>query len=176
MKSNSQFMKQTALALSLLFCISTQAQSQTTPKQEKIKYLFSLMHQDSLINKTFAAMSSSLATQMANTFKDTLFTNAGIDYSDKMSQIMQKSMDASKETAKRLINEDMVDIYDKYFTIEDIDSFIDFYKSKAGQKMIDRLPDITKDIMTAMATKYQPAMQQSIMSVVEEMLKDKPAQ
>lgn len=134
------------------------------------------MHQDSLINKTFDAMSSSMATQMTTIFKDTIYTKTGINYSDKLAKIMQKSMETSKENAKKLINEDMVAIYDKYFVIEDIESFITFYKSKSGQKMLEKLPEITKDIMTVMAVKYQPNMQQSMMKEIEEMMKDIPKQ
>ena len=169
-------MKQTFLALTLLFCISIYAHAQTEPKKEKIKYLFSLMHQDSLIKKTFDAMSSSMAIQMATIFKDTIYTKAGINYSDKYAKIMQKTMEASKENATKLINEDMVDIYDKYFAIEDIESFISFYKSASGQKMLDKLPEITKDIMTAMTVKYQPGIQQSMMKEIEEIMKDMPKQ
>ncbi len=175
-KTKIQQMKKTLLTLTLLFCISIYAHAQTETKKQKIKTLFSLMHQDSLINKTFDAMSSSMAKQMATIFKDTLYKNAGINYSDRYAKIMQKSMEASKENAKKLINEDMVDIYDRYFAIEDIESFITFYRSAAGQKMLAKLPEITKDIMTAMTVKYQPGIQQSMMKEMEEMMKDMPQQ
>jgi uncharacterized protein len=164
-------MKKTFLAFTLLFCISIYAHAQTETKKEKIKTLFALMHQDSLINKTFDAMASSMAIQMASIFKDTIYKKAGINYSDKYAQIMKKTMEASKENAKKLINEDMVDIYDRYFAIEDIESFIAFYRSASGQKMLDKLPEITKDIMTAMTVKYQPGIQQSMMKEIEEMTK-----
>ena len=70
----------------------------------------------------------------------------------------------------------MVDIYDRYFAIEDIESFITFYKSAPGQKMLAKLPAITKDIMTAMTVKYQPGIQQSMMKEMEEMMKEMPKQ
>ena len=95
-------MKKTLLTLTLLFCISIYAHAQTETKKQKIKTLFSLMHQDSLINKTFDAMSSSMAKQMATIFKDTLYKNAGINYSDRYAKIMQKSMEASKEMQRSL--------------------------------------------------------------------------
>ena len=164
-------MKKTFFALALLCCIGFNVQAQTQTKKEKIKFLFSLMHQDSLINKTFEAMSSSMATRMATAFKDTGFTKSGLAYSDEYARIMKKGLNAAKENARRMVNGDMVDIYDKYFSAEDIDSFIIFYQSKAGQKMLDKLPEITKDIMTVMS-KYQPAMQEAIMKDIQEMRKD----
>lgn len=82
---------------------------------------------------------------------------------------MEKSMQKSKENALKLLNGDMVDIYDKYFTVEEVDDFIIFYKSKSGQKMLTQMPDITKDIMAVMTTKYQTDFQQSVMKDIEEM-------
>jgi hypothetical protein len=81
---------------------------------------------------------------------------------------MVRSMKKSKETALKLLNEDMVDIYDKYFTIAEIEDFTTFYKSKSGQRMINQMPDITKDIMAVMGAKYQKDFQQSFMKDVEE--------
>jgi hypothetical protein len=113
-------MKQIMLALTFLLVLGLQSHSQSNPKKEKIKYLFSLMHQDSLINKTFEAMSVSMTSQMAILLKDTLNSNAGNNYSEKFTAIMATSLKTAKENAKRLINEDMVDIYDKYFSIAEL--------------------------------------------------------
>lgn len=159
------------MILTLVFCIGITAKSQSDSKKERIKYLFSLMHQDSLIIKTFETISSSVVNQMAPVLKDTMYTNAGIDFSEKYEEMMRNSMEAAKESALKLLNEDMVDIYEKYFTLDDIESFIGFYQSKAGQKMITALPDITKDVMNVMTAKYQPAVHQSIMKEIEEMTK-----
>ena len=135
-------MKKIFFALILFCCISFQGQAQTVTKKEKIKSLFSLMHQDSLINKTFEAMSASMTTQMANVFKDTSFTKSGLQYSDKYARIMKIGLESAKENARRMVNVDMVEIYDKHFSAEDIDNFINFYQSKAGQKMLEKLPDL----------------------------------
>ncbi len=81
---------------------------------------------------------------------------------------MERSMKKSKENALRLLNEDMVDIYDKYFTMEEIADFTTFYQSKSGQKLLNKMPDITKDIMDIMSAKYQKDFQQSFMKDVEE--------
>ena len=70
----------------------------------------------------------------------------------------------------------MFDIYDKYFTIEEIDDFSVFYKSKSAQKMLSQMPDISKDIMTIMSTKYQADIQQSFMKEIEEMTKESTEQ
>jgi hypothetical protein len=101
-------------------------------------------------------------------FNDTTYTNHGIDISNIRQRLMEKSMKKSKENALKLLNEDMVDIYDKYFTIQEIDDFTNFYKSKSGQKLLKQTPDITKDVMAIMSAKYQKDFQQSLIKDVEE--------
>jgi hypothetical protein len=101
-------------------------------------------------------------------FNDTTYTNHGVSVSQVTQKLMERSMKKSKETALKLLNEDMVDIYDKYFTLEEIEDFTTFYKSKSGQRMISQMPDITKDIMAVMGAKYQSDFQQSFMKDVEE--------
>lgn len=126
------------------------------------------MHQDSLIIKTLDGMSSSMVKNMSAMLNDTIYTNHGIDVSKFTQKLMERSMKRSKENALRLLNEDMVDIYDKYFTIEEIEDFTIFYKSRSGQKMLNQMPDITKDVMAIMSTKYQKEFQQSFMKDIEE--------
>jgi hypothetical protein len=162
-------MKQILLSVTILLALTSQGQSQVLTKKEKIKSLFALMHQDSLMIKTIDGMTASMAKNMATIFNDTAYTNHGIDVSKWTQKLMEKSMQKSKENALKLLNGDMVDIYDKYFTIEDIDDFATFYKSRSGQKMLTQMPDITKDIMTIMTTKYQKDFQQSFMKDIQEM-------
>jgi uncharacterized protein len=162
-------MRHIVLSVALFFTLTTQGQSQNSSKKEKIKTLFALMHQDSLMIKTIDAMTTSMVKNMTTMFNDTTYTKMGIDISKMTQKIMEKSMQRSKESAMKLLNGDMVDIYDKYFTIEEIDDFSVFYKSRSGQKMLTQMPDITKDIMNVMTTKYQADFQQSFMKDIQEM-------
>ena len=165
-------MKHILLSIALFFTLITQGLAQNPIKKEKIKTLFALMHQDSLVIKTIDAMTSTMVKNMARMFSDTNYTKMGMDISSMTQMLMENSMQKSKENALKLLNVDMVDIYDKYFTIEEIDDFSVFYKSKSAQKMLTQMPDISKDIMTIMTTKYQTDMQQSFMKQIEEMTKE----
>jgi len=160
------------LLLSLVFILvlTTIGQSQDVTKKEKIKGLFALMHQDSLIIKTFDAMTTSMVSNMTKIFSDTTYTNIGIDAAEISQRLIAKTMKKSKDNALNLLNFDMVDIYDKYFTSEEVDDFSNFYKSKSGQKLLTQMPNITKDIMTVMTTKYQSDFQQSLMKDVQEII------
>jgi uncharacterized protein len=148
-----------------LFFLSSALHAQTSPKQQKIKSLFSLMQQDVLINKIFDAMGSSMAARFSSEGK-------GSTYSRKMADAVKKGMEASKMAAKKLLNVDMVDIYDKYFSEKEIDDFIAFYKSPSGQKMISSIPDIQRETMTIMAQKYSPEIEASMSKAFEQIGKD----
>jgi hypothetical protein len=162
-------MKKLLLPLTLLLTLVSQGQTQNSAKKEKIKQLFVLMHQDSLITKTLDAMTSSMVQSMSTIFNDTTYTNHGVDVSKITQKLMERSMKKSKENALKLLNEDMADIYDKYFTTEEIEDFTVFYKSKSGQKLLNQMPDITKDVMAIMSAKYQKDFQQSFVKDIEEL-------
>ena len=169
-------MRHILLSIALFFALTTQGLAQNLTKKEKIKTLFALMHQDSLVIKTIDGMTSSMFNNMTRMFNDTNYTKLGLDFSYLTKKIMENSMQKSKESALKFLNVDMVDIYDKYFTIEEIDDFSVFYKSKSAQKMLSQMPDISKDIMTIMSTKYQADIQQSFMKEIEEMTKESTEQ
>jgi uncharacterized protein len=156
----------------LFFAISAQAQTNTTIKKEKIKTLFVLMHQDSLIIKTIDVMTNAMVKNMSAIFTDSTYTKAGFDGSKFMQRIMEKSKIKSSENALQLLNKDMVDVYDKYFSLEEIELFSVFYSSPSGQKLLSQMPSITKDIMDAMSAKYQPAAMESMIKDIEELAKE----
>ena len=160
-------MRHIILSMAFLFAVTTQGLAQNSMKKEKIKILFALLHQDSLMIKTIDGMTSSMVKNMARMLSDTSYTKMGTDMSGITQKFIERSMQKSKESALKLLNGDMIDIYDKYFTVEEIDDFSVFYKSKSGQKLITQMSDITKDIMTIMTTKYQMELQQSFMKEIE---------
>ncbi|MFT3752304.1 MAG: DUF2059 domain-containing protein [Paludibacter sp.] len=66
----------------------------------------------------------------------------------------------------------MTQLYDKYFTEQDIKDFIVFYKSPAGQKYINVMPEITKYMMTNMMTNIIPGMAKEMATRLDK-LKEK---
>jgi hypothetical protein len=91
-------MKKTFIICAVLLFLYSQGQAQSGQKRAKIKQLFSLMHSDSLIIKTFETISSSIVKQMSGALNDTAYTNAGINYSEKYAEIIQKSRQHRKRT------------------------------------------------------------------------------
>jgi hypothetical protein len=149
----------------LMFCfpvLMTNTYSQT--KQESIKEMFKLMQQDSIMDKMFSSMIPAMMNQMKSQFpiKDSM---ANV----RSNEMMKSTMQTVKDISKKMINEDMVGLYDKYFSQNEINDYIVFYKSKSGQKYIKVTPDITKDFMMIMMQKYMPEIQKTIQAKTEEM-------
>jgi hypothetical protein len=147
--------------LSSIFCFFILASSHAQTKQASIKELFHLMQTDSIMEKTFASIVPSMLNQMPCALKD----SASLAQRDKM---MGGVMKIAKDICTKMINEDMVVIYDKYFSQAEVDDFIRFYKTPAGQKFIKMTPTIQGDLMNIMMQKYMPEMTKSIATAVTE--------
>lgn len=140
------------LLLSLLSVTYSQAQT----KQESIKQLFKLMKTDSLYDK------------MMESIIPTIMQQAGKDESDpEVAATMKKAIDAMKPIMDKMLNEDMVAIYDKYFTESEIKDYINFYKSPSGQKFVNVTPEMQKDIMNIMMQKYMGEIQKAVMDTMK---------
>ena len=69
----------------------------------------------------------------------------------------------------------MVPVYQKHYTKGDIDAFVVFYSSPAGQKMLKELPAITAESMQAsmsIAQKMVANMQQQIQADIDQIHND----
>lgn len=140
------------LFLSLLSVTYSQAQT----KQESIKQLFKLMKTDSLYDK------------MMESIVPTILQQAGKDSNDpEVAAMMKKALAAMKPIMNKMLNEDMVAIYDKYFTESEIKDYIAFYKSPSGQKFVNVTPAMQTDIMNIMMKNYMGDIQKAVMDAMK---------
>ena len=118
------------ILVSIIFALTTfTAISQT--KQESIKKLFSLMKTESMLDN-FVIPFQGLQK-------------------DSTSEVLMSSL---KPMLKKIMDEDMVELYDKYYSEKEIKDFIRFYKTKTGQKLITTSPVLQKEIMNIVQTKF----------------------
>lgn len=135
----------------------------TQTKQESIKELLECMNQDSMTDRMLNAMIPVMMNQMKNQF------SPEDPASDESFQEMMKSIaESTRILTKKMIDGEMVALYDKYFSQSEINDFLTFYKSPSGKKFIKVTPDLMKDLMVVMTQKYMPEIQKSIKSKVEE--------
>lgn len=61
------------------------------------------------------------------------------------------------------------DIYARTFTGEDVDAMIEFYASPAGQKTLDKMPQLMQNTMQAVQQLVMPVLQQLEQDVTAEL-------
>lgn len=141
------------IILVLLFSIPVLFNAQALTKQENIKVLFQLMQTDSVVEKM---MNSMIPMMMKSVPQQDSTANS------QMTAMMNKMTHVMMVITKRLLNEDMIVLYDKYYTESEIKDLVTFYKSPAGQKMITVMADLNKEMMMIFITKYVPEIQQML--------------
>lgn len=142
------------ILLVLFFSIPLLLNVQAQTKQENIKVLFQLMQTDSVVEK----MMNSMIPVMMNSMPQVQDSTA----KSQMTSMMKKMTQLAMDVTNRLLNEDMAAMYDKYYTEKDIKDLVAFYKSPAGKKMVKISPDLNKEMMMILMTKYLPELQSKI--------------
>ena len=140
------------LMLVLIFNVSAQT------KKEKITELFVAMKSEKLIN--------SMVESMINMFQQ---KDNHLGSKEKDSLFIAFVKDEMLTLNKKMYEQDMVNVYDKYFTIAEIQKYIDFYKTPEGKKMLDSMPSIQKDIMANVMNKDMPVLQAKMKKKLEEL-------
>jgi uncharacterized protein len=144
----------------LLFCTFFILNGYSQTKQESIKLLFKVTEQDSLMDKMLSSIIPMMNNQMQSMIKD---STSRVRSEERMASFMQ----VMKGITSRMLNDDMVALYDKYFTQSEINEFIAFYKTPAGRKFTKVTPEIQKELMVIVMQKYMPEIKKSMMENVE---------
>ena len=128
--------KQLALLFSLLLlsgiCTAEPA------KKESIEKLFSLMNMDQLLDSVYGQMDSmfsDMTDQMGIPEEDQPIVDK---FFKEYTALIRDEMSWDKFKAP------MIDAYAKVFTEEEIKEVTKFYQSKVGQKMLEKMPELTQ--------------------------------
>jgi hypothetical protein len=145
-------MKKTLL-LMLMAAFSLQASAQSN--HEKTLKLLKLMG--------FERNLAAIADNMTAVFNQTVSKSDP----EKAKQLSTMISNELKYLAPKLIA-DMVPIYEKHFTAQELQKYISFYSSPEGMKMINSAPILQKEMMATMMTKYIPEMQKRIATKLQQ--------
>jgi hypothetical protein len=129
-------------------------------KQDDLKKLFELMNSAKTIDNIMDNMMPILKEQASSQIK-------GTDAGDKLNKYMDFVMNEVKELSKKVVNEEMIPLYDKHFTQDEIKELIRFYESPTGKKLIQVTPELTKELMEKMS-KHIPAFQKKLQDKLME--------
>lgn len=120
----------------ILFVCLAGLQLNAKTKQEKVTELISIMYSEGMTNKMFDNVLQMMKQQSEKSLNQ--------EQQGKLSAYMVSEL---KGLIRKSVGEYYPKIYDKYFTENDIDGLIKFYKTGAGQKYLKVAPDIQKELM-----------------------------
>ena len=99
---------------------------------------------------------------------------AGQPLTEQQRQDLQRILATSSSRVREALAWDKLqplyrDIYRQTFTGEDMDAMIGFYSGSAGQKLLDKMPQLMQNTMTAMQKVIVPMIEQMQRDVASEM-------
>jgi hypothetical protein len=152
-------MKVVLATLSLFLFSMTASFSQT--KTEDIKELMELMDAEKTIDAMMDNMIPIFRQQATMLLKSEEGQEAMEDFMDFM-------LAKVKEVSKGMLD-DMIPIYDKHFTHDEIKGLQAFYATPLGKKLLDKTPELSQEIMNLSMMKYMPEMQKAMREKLEQM-------
>lgn len=139
------------------FTFGTLAQDKSSDSQK----LIGLMNSEKMIEEMMNSMIPIYKQQAREQFR-------GEETNEKFAEFMEVLTKETKDFSHKLIDEVMVELYEKHFTHEELKDLIKFYESPTGEKLIKVTPDITKDMMNIMMSEYLPEFQEKLMNKLGE--------
>ncbi|MDD2994662.1 MAG: DUF2059 domain-containing protein [Paludibacter sp.] len=142
----------------------------TQAKQESIKILIKLMNTDSMMEKTFDAITPTMLAQARTVQQDSAQLAAN-------TQHIKSVIVACKATFNKVIYDEIALVYDKFYTESEIKDLIAFYSTPTGRKTIEKMPEIQQEIMSLITKKIMPEIQEkiSLITLNEQFKKNKTA-
>lgn len=93
----------------------------------------------------------------------------GEEQKAKYDKFVEYVMQEGKNMSMKILNEEMVKYYDKYFTQQEIKELIKLYESPVMKKVLKLTPEINQQMMSAVTTKYLPEYQAKVMQKMNEL-------
>jgi hypothetical protein len=157
------------------------AQNAVAPeKQAAIKEITALMNADNQFEQLVEVFSTQMDETRKLTVKAILNERTDLSAADKKQMedyLLVGDNASSKKYQERLLakidyrtmmDEMMLVVYDKFFTLEELKDLLVFYKSPTGQKMLKLMPDIAAESMKVTQTKFLPRMLEAIKEIEQE--------
>jgi hypothetical protein len=124
---------------------------------------------DEMTKKMFDAMiaeNKDFTAEQKLEFEDLFFKSQ-----DNLQKRYQEKF-LSRIDINALTDEMIISSYDKHFTLAEIQSFVAFYKSPAGDKLLKLTPVLTAEMMTNLAEKLIPKVMQIGAEIEAEMKRE----
>ena len=139
------------------------------PTKDQVQQLFEVMRLKQQMDTMMSSMSTMMQQQISQQIKSMAGDNLPADKQAELDKIMHKYMERAVGLypVSEMVD-DMTAIYQKHLSKEDVDAYITFYKSPAGQHLLDEQPAIMKEYLPVVSQR----MQERSKTLNEEMMKD----
>ncbi|WP_189644708.1 DUF2059 domain-containing protein [Luteimonas gilva] len=157
-------MKKIAIALSgWLLCLTAfSAVAQTPASDAQVDKLLEVMRARQTLDAVMPQVAASQQQMAAQMTADKQFTP---EQRAKLDRILEKSMAGiQRAMAWEKLEPIYRDIYRQTFTAEDMDAMIGFYGSPAGQKLLEKMPQLMQNTMAG--------VQKLLVPMLDEMQRD----
>lgn len=149
----------TALLLISIWALPAQAQEAQSPADDaRIDRLLEVTRARAMLDATLPQIEASQRQMLAQ-------MTAGRELDAAQQQRIDSLLASSSSAVRKALSWENLapvyrDIYRQTFTGEDIDAIIAFYESPAGQRMLEKMPALMQNTMTAMQRLIVPMLQQ----------------
>jgi hypothetical protein len=133
-------MKRLTLLLLLAVCIPRPAHADDASRRDKAKQLLILMHADRMAQQILDSMMKQTKTMTQQMVGGTVTPEQQAKLDDFQKKIYAL---VASQLSYASLEPDYIKLYASNFTDEDLDGMLAFYKSPAGQSMIEKMPALT---------------------------------
>jgi hypothetical protein len=161
-------MKRSAIFLVFLLTLPLTARADEASRRAKAEEMVSLLHMDTLMKQfmdTIRQQASANAQQLAGKSLTPENQAKLDDFQNKMFAVIESQI------GWKVLEPDILDLYAKTFTDEELDGILAFYKSPAGISMVEKLPGLTTQAMQLTQSRMaalQPQLRQMIVDFSHE--------
>lgn len=128
-------------SLILLLVAVTPMVADQASKNAKIEEMLTITHVDRVMAQMLDQMKRSVTTQVAKMDIPENSKASAVEMQRKMIDLIADRMSWDRAKPK------FVQLYDETFTEADIDGILAFYKSPAGQRMLEKMPELMQKSM-----------------------------
>jgi hypothetical protein len=168
---------QSALVMSVPF-LSSEAAAQTSPasvepaSREDVQNLFAVLKLDHMMQVTMSAAAEQMKTNLPELMKQ---QNIEIP----KEQLDAMADDIFRDYPLKDILDSMIPVYQKHLSKLDVANIQTFYQSPTGQKMLNEMPEMSKEAMQAanpVMKQWMTAMMQRMQERARAMARENPPQ
>lgn len=152
-----------------LYAISVSAQTAPSPeKQAVIKELVAMINADNKLEDITNATAQQLQEQQNAMMKVMISDDTHLSESEKK-KLVEASIARRKDWSQRLttkisqkmnynraMSEIIGDVYDKYYTLDELKDLVAFYKTPTGSKVLKTMSPVMQDTLTLVRERLNP--------------------